>query len=85
MQAVHIDGVRAPGQLGVWRELLPADKVLSVGVIDGRNIWKTDLRAALTQLVPLHDQLGERLWLGSSCSLSHVPVSLARRSGSPPT
>jgi len=78
VQAVHIDGVRAPGQLDVWRHLLPADKVLSVGVIDGRNIWKNDLRAALTQLVPLRDQLGERLWLGSSCSLSHVPVSLAQ-------
>jgi 5-methyltetrahydropteroyltriglutamate--homocysteine methyltransferase len=51
--------------------------VLSLGVINGRNIWKTDLNAALDWLEPLARQLGERLWIAPSCSLLHVPVDLA--------
>ena len=73
----HIDAVRAPQQIETWLRLLPAQAVLSVGVIDGRNIWRTDLRRALEVLRPLHVTLGERLWLAPSCSLLHVPVSLA--------
>jgi 5-methyltetrahydropteroyltriglutamate--homocysteine methyltransferase len=76
VQGFHIDSVRAPAQLDRWRTLLPADAVLSVGIVDGRNIWRTDLRAALSRLAPLHDQLGERLWIAPSCSLLHVPISL---------
>ncbi|WP_342050378.1 MULTISPECIES: 5-methyltetrahydropteroyltriglutamate--homocysteine S-methyltransferase [unclassified Cupriavidus] len=72
----HLDLVRAPGQLDAWLRVLPAQAVLSAGIIDGRNIWRTDLRAALARLRPLHDALGDRLWLAPSCSLLHVPVSL---------
>ena len=53
-----------------------ANKVLSLGVINGRNIWKTDLNATLDWLEPLHERLGERLWIAPSCSLLHVPVDL---------
>jgi 5-methyltetrahydropteroyltriglutamate--homocysteine methyltransferase len=77
VQGFHVDAVRAPEQLDVWRAVLPAEAVLSVGIVDGRNIWRTDLRAALGRLAPLHDELGSRLWLAPSCSLLHVPVSLA--------
>lgn len=73
----HLDLVRAPQQWQAWREVLPAGAVLSAGVIDGRNIWRADLRAILAQLAPLHAELGDRLWLAPSCSLLHVPVSLA--------
>jgi len=45
-------------------------------VIDGRNVWKTDLNAVLDWLEPVRDQLGERLWIAPSCSLLHVPVDL---------
>src|SRR5262249_24492801 len=72
----HIGLARAPHQLATWLQVLPADAVLSVGVIDGRNIWRSDLRAALATLKPLQAQLGDRLWLAPSCSLLHVPVSL---------
>src|SRR5476649_2790044 len=51
-------------------------KVLSLGVINGRNIWKTDLNAVLDWLEPLAERLGERLWIAPSCSLLHVPVDL---------
>jgi len=73
----HIDLVRAPHQLSTWRAALPAGKVLSAGVIDGRNVWRADLQRALETLQPLHDELGDRLWVAPSCSLAHVPVSLA--------
>jgi len=74
---VHIDLVRAPGQLDDVVAALGAEQVLSVGVINGRNIWRTDLDAAVRMLAPLRVQLGERLWLAPSCSLLHVPVDLA--------
>src|SRR5690606_6288075 len=74
---VHIDLVRAPDQLGRVAAALRADQVLSAGIIDGRNIWRTDLDAALAALAPARQLLGERLWLAPSCSLLHVPVDLA--------
>ena len=75
---LHLDAVR--GRTNVERVLdwLPAHKVLSLGVIDGRNIWKTDLDAVLSWLEPVAAKLGERLWLAPSCSLLHVPVDLNR-------
>ena len=77
VQGFHIDLVRAPQQLAAWRQVLPPEAVLSVGVIDGRNIWRTDLRKTLPVLQALHDSLGDRLWVAPSCSLLHVPVSLS--------
>lgn len=74
---LHVDLVRAPGQLAEVAAGLGPDQVLSAGVINGRNIWRTDLDAALKTLAPLRKQLGERLWLAPSCSLLHVPVDLA--------
>ena len=76
VHGVHLDLVRAPAQLDAWRAELPAHMVLSVGVVDGRNIWRTDLRAVVESLLPLRAELGERLWVAPSCSLLHVPVSL---------
>ncbi len=73
---LHIDVVRAPEQLSAVLTYLPAEKILSVGIVDGRNIWRTDLRKALNTLKPLHEQLGQRLWISSSCSLLHCPVDL---------
>ncbi|RKF38223.1 5-methyltetrahydropteroyltriglutamate--homocysteine S-methyltransferase [Paraburkholderia fungorum] len=77
VHGVHIDLVKAPQQLETWRSALPADKVLSVGVVDGRNIWRADLGAIAGSLESLHAERGERLWIAPSCSLVHVPVTLA--------
>jgi len=73
---LHLDLVRAPQQL---EKVLPrlGDKVLSAGIIDGRNIWRTDLDRATFLLADAAAQLGERLWLAPSCSLQHVPVDLS--------
>ncbi len=77
LAGLHIDLVRAPQQLQGLLNNWPQERILSVGVIDGRNIWRADLSALLAQLQPLQQQLGERLWIAASCSLLHVPVDLA--------
>ena len=76
VQGVHLDLVRGADQLDAFVKDWPQDKILSLGVIDGRNLWRADLDALLTLLKPLYAQLGDRLWIGSSCSLLHVPVDL---------
>jgi 5-methyltetrahydropteroyltriglutamate--homocysteine methyltransferase len=74
---LHVDLVRAPGQLAPLLKAVGPDKILSAGVINGRNIWRTDLDAALRDLATAKAALGERLWIAPSCSLLHVPVDLA--------
>jgi 5-methyltetrahydropteroyltriglutamate--homocysteine methyltransferase len=74
---VHLDLVRGAGQLMDLLKDWPKDRILSAGIVDGRNIWRTDLDAALATLAPAQRALGDRLWIGSSCSLLHVPVDLA--------
>ncbi|UXY15100.1 5-methyltetrahydropteroyltriglutamate--homocysteine S-methyltransferase [Chitiniphilus purpureus] len=73
---VHLDLVCAPQQLDAFLAGWPQHKVLSAGVIDGRNIWAADLSARLAQLEAAHAQLGGQLWIASSCSLLHCPVDL---------
>ncbi|QKO20772.1 5-methyltetrahydropteroyltriglutamate--homocysteine S-methyltransferase [Rhodoferax sp. BAB1] len=73
---LHIDAVQGRDDVLPVLNLLPAHKVLSLGVISGRNIWKTDLNAVLDWLEPLSARLGDRLWIAPTCSLLHVPVDL---------
>ncbi len=73
---LHVDAVRAPDELVGVADWLPSHKVLSVGLVDGRNIWRTDLDAALAKLRPVADKHQGALWLAPSCSLLHVPFSL---------
>jgi 5-methyltetrahydropteroyltriglutamate--homocysteine methyltransferase len=73
---LHIDAVRAKLELTQVAACLPEDKILSVGIIDGRNIWRSDLTATLEILRPIAAQRGENLWIAPSCSLLHVPISL---------
>jgi 5-methyltetrahydropteroyltriglutamate--homocysteine methyltransferase len=77
VDGLHIDAINARDEVAKAAQQLPAERVLSVGVINGRNIWKTDLNAALEWLEPLAQTLGSRLWIAPSCSLLHVPVDLA--------
>lgn len=73
---LHVDAINGRDDVLPLIDLLSADKVLSLGVINGRNIWKTDLTAVLDWIEPLAKRLGERLWVAPSCSLLHVPVDL---------
>ncbi|MGH8454073.1 MAG: 5-methyltetrahydropteroyltriglutamate--homocysteine S-methyltransferase, partial [Nevskiales bacterium] len=73
---LHVDLARAPEQLAAVLAAWPRDRVLSAGVVDGRNIWRSDLEQQLEYLQRAHRERGERLWLAPSCSLLHVPVDL---------
>ena len=72
----HLDAINAQAEVTTLQAQLPQDRVLSLGVINGRNIWKTDLNTLLDWLEPVAKQLGDRLWIAPSCSLLHVPVDL---------
>lgn len=80
VDGLHIDVCRAPHQLDAFLADYPVNKVLSLGIIDGRNIWRADLSEALTTLSHAHSILAERLWIAPSCSLLHCPVDLALES-----
>jgi len=76
VQGVHLDAINARDEVDALIETSPADRIISLGVVNGRNIWKTDLTATLDWLEPRAKTLGERLWIAPSCSLLHVPVDL---------
>ena len=79
---LHVDAVRTGPRLASLLQAWPAGggregKVLSLGMIDGRNIWKADLVAALRQLEDALERAGAaQLWVAPSCSLLHVPIDL---------
>ncbi|AOK58539.1 5-methyltetrahydropteroyltriglutamate--homocysteine methyltransferase [Burkholderia ubonensis] len=73
---LHVDLVRGDAQLDAILAGYPADKVLSCGIVDGRNVWRNDLDRSLARLAAARAQLGERLWIATSCSLLHAPVDL---------
>jgi 5-methyltetrahydropteroyltriglutamate--homocysteine methyltransferase len=75
---LHIDLARAPQQLAPVLNAWPHHKVLSLGLIDGRNIWKTDLHQAWSLIEQAQAAGQQTLWLAPSCSLLHVPVDLAQ-------
>ncbi|WP_143869731.1 5-methyltetrahydropteroyltriglutamate--homocysteine S-methyltransferase [Catenovulum sediminis] len=76
VDGVHIDAVAGQPKLDDWLVKLNSEKVLSVGVIDGRNIWRSDLAAKLKSLQTIYDRKADNLWIAPSCSLQHVPVDL---------
>lgn len=78
VDGLHIDLVRAPEQYPTILDRLPAYKVLSLGVVNGRNVWRCDLEKTLATLQHAHERLGDRLWVAPSCSLLHSPVDLGR-------
>ncbi|MCB1559379.1 MAG: 5-methyltetrahydropteroyltriglutamate--homocysteine S-methyltransferase [Alphaproteobacteria bacterium] len=75
--ALHIDLKRAPEQLDSVVQNFPAGKILSLGLIDGRNIWRANLRDALAKAQIASDKLGaDRVWIAPSCSMIHSPNDL---------
>jgi len=74
---VHLDLVRGGGDLDRVLEKWPAGRVLSAGVVEGRNIWRGDLEVQLSTLERIRDRVGAAsLWVAPSCSLLHVPQDL---------
>lgn len=74
---LHIDAVRGVKEAETVATRLSDNQWLSVGLVDGRNVWKTDLTRALETLDTVVGEIGtERLMVGPSCSLLHSPVAL---------
>ncbi len=74
---LHLDLVRAPEQLEQALVRVPSTLSLSLGVIDGRNVWRTNLEQALAMIDQAVQVLGtERVLVAPSCSLLHVPLDL---------
>jgi 5-methyltetrahydropteroyltriglutamate--homocysteine methyltransferase len=79
VQGLHVDLVRAPEQLEPLLAKWPTGggRVLSAGVIDGRNVWRADLAKQRALLDRAAAKVGkERLWVAPSCSLLHTPLDL---------
>jgi 5-methyltetrahydropteroyltriglutamate--homocysteine methyltransferase len=75
--AVHVDLVRNPEQLDSVLLALAPKQVLSVGIVDGRNIWKTNLKRAIETVETAIQKLGtDRVIVASSSSLLHTPHTL---------
>jgi 5-methyltetrahydropteroyltriglutamate--homocysteine methyltransferase len=80
--AVHIDLVRGPEQLEEMMAKLPEGLILSLGLVDGRNVWGTDLSKALALASKATATLGSaRVMIGPSCSMLHAPVDLDLETG----
>lgn len=77
VSALHIDLVKAPQQLEMVMEQLPEKTILSLGLVDGRNIWKNDFEQSLSRIAQAKEKLGiDRIWIAPSCSLIHSPCDL---------
>lgn len=73
---LHLDLVTAPEQLAVFANALGQDQILSAGVVNGRNVWAADIDLIAERIGAVAGDLGDRLWIGTSCSLLHSPVDL---------
>ncbi len=80
--ALHIDAVRGASEVRDVAEKLPTDRILSLGLVDGRNIWKNHVSQSLTRIREVQSIRGADcpLWLAPSCSLLHCPVTLKNES-----
>lgn len=77
VDALHFDATRAEGELDQLMAQLPSPMILSIGIVDGRNIWKNDFAHSRRLLDRARAALGSsRVWVAPSCSLLHSPVSL---------
>jgi len=79
VHTLHLDLVRCPSQLDdIFGTGIKNSKLhLSLGIVDGRNIWKNDYQQSLALINQAIDNIGsDRVWLAPSCSLLHVPCDL---------
>lgn len=77
VQAIHIDLVRCPQQLDEILQKFPSGKKLSLGIVDGRNIWKNNYQQSLKTIHKTIEKIGEEnVMIAPSCSLIHSPCDL---------
>jgi 5-methyltetrahydropteroyltriglutamate--homocysteine methyltransferase len=75
VQGLHVDLVHGKDDIASLNAKVPAAWLLSLGVINGRNVWRADLSSWFERLQPLVRQR-QQLWIGTSCSLLHSPIDL---------
>ena len=79
---LHLDLARAPGQLDEVLARAPRGLVLSLGVIDGRNVWRADLPRLVNRLDEATRRRGtDHVQIAPSCSLLHCPIDLDLETG----
>lgn len=84
IDGIHVDLARAPEQLNAVLDTLPPERVLSLGVVDGRNVWRASPDRALALMQSARTRLGsERLQVAPSCSLLHVPIDVTLETSLP--
>lgn len=77
VDAVHLDLVRAPEQLESFLQKDTSRQIISLGIVDGRNIWKNDFAHSLRLIHEALENVGEeRIMIAPSCSLIHSPIDL---------
>jgi len=77
LEVLHLDLVRGEKQLDTFLENIPSTMSLSLGIVNGRNIWKNNLENSLKLIKKAKSEIGEnRVILAPSCSLLHVPYDL---------
>ncbi|KAJ1742307.1 methionine-synthesizing 5- methyltetrahydropteroyltriglutamate--homocysteine methyltransferase [Coemansia sp. RSA 989] len=77
VHGIHLDLVRGEADLEAALATIPKSKIISAGLINGRNIWKANLNKQLQVLNKVIAVRGaDNVWVNSSCSLLHVPHSL---------
>ncbi|KAJ5647159.1 cobalamin-independent methionine synthase [Penicillium lividum] len=82
VHAIHVDLVRNPEQLDAVVAALGPKQTLSAGVVDGRNIWKTNFKNAIEKVEAAIQKLGkDRVIVATSSSLLHVPHTLESEKG----
>lgn len=80
VDALHFDFVRGAEDIDTVLTKFPDDKILSAGIVEGRNIWKNNYDASLAVLEKARAAVGDRLWIAPSCSLLHSPITLKNES-----
>jgi 5-methyltetrahydropteroyltriglutamate--homocysteine methyltransferase len=84
VDVLHIDVTRASAEFAKIVEQLPSSMSLSLGLVDGRNIWRNDFELSLDRIAQAKQVLGnERILLAPSCSLLHAPVTLRKEKALP--
>ena len=76
VDALHFDVVRGFDDFKDILASFPKDKILSLGVVEGRNIWRNNFEKSLDILKQAKAVVGDRLWVAPSCSLLHSPITL---------
>lgn len=76
VDGIHVDALNAQSEVHTLIEKCDNTKIISLGVVNGRNIWKNDLTKTLDFLEPIYHTLQNRLWIAPSCSLLHSPIDL---------